>query len=89
MLRGRSRRTTCEAQKQVPAERGASRGGREEDHGTAHGCDRDGDRLGGGYFDGEKKSEVDAIAHQLSVVKRKLIDVVVHARTFEEFYEGR
>ena len=42
----------------------------------------------GGYFDGEKKSEVVAIANQLSCVKRKLIDVVVHARTFEEFYEG-
>lgn len=42
----------------------------------------------GGYFDGEKKSEVDAIVNQLSCVKRKLIDVVVHARTFEEFYEG-
>lgn len=42
----------------------------------------------GGYFDGEKKSEVDAIANQLSGVKRKLIDVVVHARAFEEFYEG-
>lgn len=43
----------------------------------------------GGYFDGEKKGEVDSIANQLSSVKRKLIDVVVHARTFEEFYEGR
>lgn len=43
----------------------------------------------GGYFDGEKKSEVDSISNQLSSVKRKLIDVVVHARTFEEFYEGR
>lgn len=43
----------------------------------------------GGYFDGEKKSEIDAIANQLSSVRRKLIDVVVHARTFEEFYEGR
>ena len=42
----------------------------------------------GGYFDGEKKSEVDAIANQLTGIKRKLIDVVVHARTFEEFYEG-
>ena len=43
----------------------------------------------GGYYDGKKKSEVDSIANQLSAVKRKLIDVVVHARTFEEFYEGR
>lgn len=43
----------------------------------------------GGYFDGEKKSEVDSIANQLTGIKRKLIDVVVHARTFEEFYEGR
>ena len=43
----------------------------------------------GGYFDGEKKCEVDAIANQLSGIKRKLIDVVVKARTFEEFYEGR
>lgn len=43
----------------------------------------------GGYFDGKKKSEVDSIANQLTGIKRKLIDVVVHARTFEEFYEGR
>lgn len=43
----------------------------------------------GGYFDGEKKCEVDAIANQLIAVKRKMIDVVVRARTFEEFYEGR
>ena len=43
----------------------------------------------GGYFDGEKKCEVDAIANQLKGIKRKLIEVVVHARIFEEFYEGR
>lgn len=42
-----------------------------------------------GYYDGEEKSEVDSIANQLSAVKRRLIDVVVHARTFEEFYAGR
>ncbi len=39
-----------------------------------------------GYFDGEKKGEIDAISHRLSAVKRRLIDVVVHARTVEEFY---
>ena len=43
----------------------------------------------GWYFDGEEKCEVYAIANQLTAVKRKLIDVVVRARTFEEFYEGR
>lgn len=43
----------------------------------------------GEYFEGEKKCEVDSIANQLIAIKRKMIDVVVHARTFEEFYEGR